>query len=88
VVEVVVLDELLVEDVVEDVVVVVDVEDIVVVVDVTTVICRFGVYSPNHSTPSCTIGHWKLYMPAVEGAVTLNWKVLLCPGAIDSPDDR
>src|SRR5262245_48798151 len=35
-------------------------------VDVTTMLAEL---SPNHVTPSCTIRHWKLYVPA-GGAVT------------------
>jgi hypothetical protein len=52
--EVVVVEDVvvLVVDVLERVVVVVVVED-------TTVIFWFGVYSPNHSTPSWSILHWK-----------------------------
>jgi hypothetical protein len=54
VVEEVLVVVVVVVDVVEEVVVVV-----VVVVVVTTKTATFEVYSPNHSTASCTILHWK-----------------------------
>jgi hypothetical protein len=44
---------------------------------VTTCTTTFGVYSPNHSTPSWTILRWKLYTPGVEGAFTVNVKVFV-----------
>jgi hypothetical protein len=44
---------------------------------VTTWTTTFGVYSPNHSTPSCTILRWKLYVPGVVGAVTKKENVLV-----------
>ena len=40
-----------------------------------TVTCTFGVLSPNQVAPSCTICHWKLYVPGVIGAVTVKLKV-------------
>jgi hypothetical protein len=83
VVVVVVLVVVVVVVVVVDVVVVV-----VVVVVVTTVTCAFCVYSPNHSTPSRSILHWKSYVPVVAGATTLNVNVFDAPDAIESPEAR
>ena len=55
-----VVDVVLVEEVLVDIVELVDevVVEVVVVVG-TTEMSTIGVYSPNHSTVSCTIRHWK-----------------------------
>src|SRR5262249_4553276 len=44
---------------------------------------RLSVRSPNHSTPSCTIRHWKLYVPCVVGAVMVKGMVTCGPGGTD-----
>src|SRR5262245_51910345 len=36
---------------------------------IVTVTATFGVRAPNTATPSCTIRHWKLYVPAVAGEI-------------------
>jgi len=36
----------------------------------TTLITTLSDSPPNHSTPSCTIAHWMLQLPGVDGAVT------------------
>ncbi len=48
-----------------------------------TVTRKFGEYSPNHSTLSRTIRHWKLYVPGTVGAVTVKLKTTSAPGATD-----
>src|SRR5262245_36930716 len=40
----------------------------------------FGVCGPNHSTPSCTMRHWKLYVPDLGGGNTSNVNVTVAPG--------
>src|SRR5689334_13060545 len=39
----------------------------------------FALGDPNHVTHSWTMCHWKLYVPAVEGAVTVKLRVTVCP---------
>src|SRR5438067_9461408 len=46
-----------------------------------TVTATFGVVSPNHSAPSCTICHWKFAMPATLGGGTAMLNVAVPPGA-------
>ena len=46
---------------------------------VPTVITRLGERSPKNSTPSCTMRHWKLNVPATTGAKTRKLKVASAP---------
>ena len=56
--------------------------------DGCTCTARLGVASPNHSTPSWTICHWKSWAPGGPGAVTVNLKVLRSPGPTESLRSR
>lgn len=84
---VVVVVALVVVDVVVDVVVVAGTVDEVLTGLGMTVTTTLSEELPNQEDP-CIIFHWKLYVPGVLGAVTINENILKEPGAIESLAER